>query len=267
MLLFTDDKKRLCRHFRKDDTLFAYHLGDLDDFYFRDCQWAVTYGDNPHIQEVILLYTGLSTPTMLAFGLTDQFEGLLEEMLQIAPREFHGHFHARHRRLFEAFGYRETPHGSAWKMRLQQAGSGPEAGVVSAADIDGDIVRLDSSHEKELLALYERAYPDNYFTSRMLETGKYFGYVCRGRIAAVSGVHVDSRKYKTACLGNIVTDIDFRGKGLASALTSRLVTELVRENKTISLNVMADNSAAIRCYEKLGFVKVHEYEEALFERV
>ena len=44
MLVFTTNKERLSEHFQKDPVLFAYHLGDLDDFYFKDCQWGATYG-------------------------------------------------------------------------------------------------------------------------------------------------------------------------------------------------------------------------------
>lgn len=246
----------------KDQVLFAYHLGDLDDFMFPDCQWAVTYGDRPHIQDVILLYSGLATPTVLAFGLTDFFKGLLEEMLEIAPRKFHGHFQSQHRNLFEAAGYHLIPYGSAWKMHYQGRAGTP----VGSHDEDSNIVRLGTDHENELRKLYTRAYPDNYFDTRMLKTGKYLGYIDGGRIVAVTGVHVDSDEYKICCLGNIVTDTNYRGKGLATVLTGRLVDELVSEGKTVCLNVMADNAPAIRCYEKLGFVKVHEYEEALFER-
>ena len=240
MLLFTHDKKRLSKHFMKDQVLFAYHLGDLDDFMFADCQWAVTYGDRPHIQDVILMYSGLSTPTMLAFGLTGHFDGLLKEMLQIAPRRFHGHFQKQHQHLFEEAGFHVTPYGSAWKMRFT-------GDAVTSVDTheDDHIVRLDTSHEDELRNLYARAYPDNYFDNRMLQTGKYLGYV-------------DSDQ--------IVADASYRGSGLATILTDRLVAELVAEGKTVCLNVMGDNAPAIRCYEKLAFVKVHEYEEALFER-
>ena len=257
MLLFTNDKKRLARHFERDRVLFAYHLGDLDDFQSEHCQWAVTYQDTPRIQDVILLYTGLSTPTLLAFGLGDRFGSFLEEMLQISPRKFHGHFQAEFRAVFQRAGYREQTYGSAWKMQLQRV---PDDRI----EPDDRIVRLDSSHERQLLALYERGYPDNYFDRRMLVTGKYFGYVDEGQIVAVTGVHVDSDKYRVACLGNIVTDPDYRGRGLATVLTARLVRELCSEEKTVCLNVMGDNLPAIRCYEKLGFVKVHEYEEALF---
>ncbi len=259
-MLFTFDKKRLSRHFLKDPALFAYHLGDLDDFQFDFCQWAVMFGRRLCIEEAILIYTGLKTPTILAFGLTDEFEELLRELLQIAPLEFHGHYQVRHRHLFGQAGYTETPYGTACKMQFKQDT------IIPVSVSDGRLTRLNETHVTELLLLYERAYPDNYFDRRMLETGKYLGCILDGRIVAVTGVHVDSDEYKTCCLGNIVTDPEFRGRGLATALTSQLVSELVDEGKTVSLNVMASNAAAIHCYEKLGFEKVHEYEEAFFVR-
>ncbi|MCP4685647.1 MAG: GNAT family N-acetyltransferase, partial [bacterium] len=258
MLIFTRDKKRLLEHFRKDPVLFAYHLGDLDDFHFEQCQWGATYGKSPRIDDVTLLYTGLATPTLLAFGLTEKFEELLREQIPILPPAFHCHFQEPYRQVFREH-FRETDLGSHQKMQLVDfrpyAGKGsPEA-----------IVRLDMKHEAELKALFEAAYPSNYFVPRMLESGKYLGYAAEGRIVAVTGIHTYSDEYKVAVLGNITTHPDYRGRGLAGLLTSRLLEELTSEGKMVCLNVQQDNAAAIRCYEKLGFVKVHEYEEALYE--
>jgi predicted GNAT family acetyltransferase len=99
----------------------------------------------------------------------------------------------------------------------------------------------------------------------MLQTGKYFGFVDGDELAAVAGVHVVSDEQKISVLGNITTHPGQRGNGLATRLTQHLVSELVGEGKMVCLNVKADNAPAIACYQKLGFVKVHKYEEALFE--
>ena len=57
------DKESLYNRFTEDIFLFAYHIGDLDDFYFSDCKW---FGleENEQLIEVILLYTGLKIPTL-----------------------------------------------------------------------------------------------------------------------------------------------------------------------------------------------------------
>jgi len=258
MLIFTRDKKRLLEHFRKDPVLFAYHIGDLDDFHFDFCQWGATYGKSPRIDDVTLLYTGLPTPTLLAFGLTDKFQELLRELIPILPPRFHCHFQERDRSIFREH-FRETDLGSHQKMHLREFHPG-----VTGLQSD-KIIRLGASDEQALKGLFEDAYPDNYFVPRMLESGKYLGYKDGGRIVAVTGVHTISEAHKVAVLGNITTHPDFRGRGLAGGLTSQLLEELTSEGYMVCLNVQRDNKPAIKCYERLGFVKVHEYVEALYE--
>jgi ribosomal protein S18 acetylase RimI-like enzyme len=258
LLVFTTDKNKLLAHFKKDPVLFAYHMGDLDDFYFEHCQWGATYGQSPRIDDVILIYTGLDTPSVLAFGISERFEGLLDDMLDVFPDQFYCHFQDQYRERFLT-RYEQKPLGTHLKMKLEQFRP------ASTGD-SPNIVRLDSSHLDELKAMYKDAYPDNYFHERMLETGKYFGYLDSDDIASVAGVHVDSDEYGITVLGNIATESGFRDRGLATAVTSRLVSELVSENKMICLNVKADNEPAIRSYRRLGFIPIHEYEEAFFTR-
>jgi ribosomal protein S18 acetylase RimI-like enzyme len=258
MVVFTQDKQKLLAHFRKDPVLFAYHIGDLDDFYFADCQWGATYGQSPRIDDVILVYSGLETAAVLAFGVSERFEALLADMLDILPDRFFCHFQRQYRDRF-LVRYDEKPLGTHLKMKLGefqsvQSGKSP------------NIKRLDRSHLESLKRLYQDAYPENYFHERMLETGKYFGYFDSDDLAAVAGVHVCSDEYDIAVLGNIATEPGFRDRGLGTAVTSRLVSELVDENKLVCLNVKADNEPAVRSYKRLGFVPVHEYEEARFTR-
>ncbi len=256
MLVFTSDKQRLLTHFQKDPVLFAYHIGDLDDFFFPDCQWAVAYNETAKIEDAILLYFGGTLPIMGAFGLTTKFPNLLREVLEISPRRFNCHFQKGNENCFT--GFSSTYFGTHYKMHLRDTS-------LLAAETDKEVKRLDRSHEPALLDLYRRSYPGNYFVPRMLETGKYFGLFDSGQLLAVAGVHVDSEQFRIAALGNITTDPRYRGRGFARRVTSGLCSELVREKKMVCLNVKADNLPAIRCYEKLGFVKVHEYEEAQFE--
>jgi len=259
MFIYSTDRARLRRHFQKDPVLFSYHIGDLDDFYFPHCQWAVVYEEQrARIEETILIYIGCETPTVMAFGLTERFAPFLNEIVEILPPKFYCHFMVDSRATFGRH-YRETPLGTHLKMKLIDAVD------FAPSPNDSNVRRLDPSHESELKQLYDRAYPGHYFTARMLEAGKYFGYIEDHRIVAVAGVHVDSDQYKIAVLGNITTDPEYRGRGLGRIVTTRLVSELAHEGKLVCLNVKADNDHAIRLYERLGFTKIHEYEEALFE--
>jgi len=259
MLIFTTDKNRLLKHFRKDPVLFAYHIGDLDDFHFPDCLWSTLVSKRAGINDVLLTYTGGDTPTVLAFGLSDDFDNLLNEYVPIAPPRFFCHFRKQHRPIFREFA-NETPLGTHLKMRLDETMFASRRPTRSTG-----VIRLDHSHEPALRELYSAAYPGNYFAPRMLQTGKYFGYVENGAIIAVAGVHVVSDRHRIAVLGNIATHREYRGRGLATTLTYQLTEELVSEGKLVCLNVKADNVPAITCYRKLGFVPVHEFEEALFK--
>lgn len=260
MFVFANDKERLWKHFQKDPVLFAYHIGDLDDFFFPQCQWAASYTTRRHpiVRDVVLIYHGGSIPTVLAFGTEPDYPDLIGEMLDILPSRFYSHFQSNCRRVLES-QYRLQPLGAHLKMKLTELKP-----AECAADIH--VVTLSHDHLPSIERLYERAYPGNYFIPRMLETGWYRGIWSDSQLVAVAGVHVVSDEYKIAVLGNIATDPKYRGRGLARQVTGRLVEELAGQEKLICLNVKADNKAAIDCYEALGFVKIHEYEEALCER-
>ena len=257
MLIFTTDKARLLHHFQKDPVLFSYHIGDLDDSYFNDCQWAVDYHERARIEEAVLIYTGCQIPAVLAFGLSDRFPALLEQIVDILPPRFYCHFHPYERKIFKRY-FIEHSLGTFIKMKYENVSK-------TLAGADNKIKKLDMSYRDKLIELYQKSYPENYFTEKMLLTGKYYGYLEKGKILSAAGVHVYSDDYKIAVLGNIVTDLNHRGKGLSSLVTSRLVTELANENKQICLNVKKDNLPAIQVYKKLGFIEKHEYEESLFE--
>ena len=258
-LIFTHDKNRLLEHFSKDPVLFSYHLGDLDDFFFPHCQWGAIYGRSPRIDDAVLLYTGGDTPTLQAFGLTDKFPTLLREYFAVCPDRFYGHFQSQRRPVFRE-SFNEQSLGTHQKMKLIEFREPKDRSQV------GEIIRLGEADQSDLQQLYDESYPDHYFVPRMLESGKYFGVRRDGQLVAVSGVHVDSKEYKIAVLGNICTHPSSRGQGLATIVTAHLVKELVAESKTVCLNVKTDNGPAIHCYESLGFEKVCEYQEALFER-
>ena len=92
-------------------------------------------------------------------------------------------------------------------------------------------------------------------------------FIGRGdKLAADAGVHVYSRKYKAAALGNITVRPDLRGRGLGKKVTARVCRELLKRTELIGLNVAAGNASAIACYRSLGFEKTHAYEEYYAKR-
>jgi len=126
---------------------------------------------------------------------------------------------------------------------------------------------LSSADLAEVERFYANAYPGSWFQARMLETGRYVGIRRDGRLGCVAGVHVWSPAWRVAALGNVATLPELRGSGLATAACARLCRVLQSDGiDVISLNVRADNAAAIRAYEKLGFAQATEYVEVSLVR-
>ena len=122
---------------------------------------------------------------------------------------------------------------------------------------------LEESDLPELDTFYRRAYPETWFTARMLATGRYVGVRREGRLACVAGVHVYSPTWGAAALGNVATLPELRGQGLAQGACAALCLLLLGDGiETIALNVRADNDAAIAAYARLGFETVTPYWEA-----
>lgn len=243
----------------EDIYLFAYHIGDLDDFYFSDCTW---FGleENEQLKEVILLYTGLKVPTLLVFGSPEKIPSLIEGIIEKLPDQFYCHYQEDFHKHFES-DYLMTFLGGHLKMKFEG-----EFAKLSIIDTNGTFP-LNEDNEPNLLSLYQAAYPDGYFIPYMLKTGKYYGVEAEKKIVSIAGVHVFSSLYNIAVLGNITTHPNFRGRGLAKKCIVRLLESFNGVIDHIGLNVKKDNLIALKLYEKLGF-KVHStYKEAYFERI
>ncbi|MFX0029038.1 MAG: GNAT family N-acetyltransferase [Candidatus Hermodarchaeota archaeon] len=252
------DKVLLYNRFRQDIFLYAYHIGDLDDFYFSDCKW---FGlkEGGHLIEVILLYTGLKVPTLLIFGSTERMPDLIKEILDKLPNRFYCHYQNDFHKFFES-EYQMTFLGTYLKMKFQG-----DFAKLPTIDINETFL-LNEEDTSDLLSLYQTAYPESYFIPYMLKTRKYFGIRAEKEIVSVAGVHVFSPLYNIAALGNITTHPNFRGRGLAKKCIVRLLKSFNGLIDQVGLNVKDENLIALRLYEKLGFHIHCTYKEAYFEK-
>jgi ribosomal protein S18 acetylase RimI-like enzyme len=250
------DKREIENYLRKDVYRNIYSIGDLDDFFWPYTTW---YGFNfsGEISAIALMYTGLLLPTLVAFsreGEADMLK-LLNSMRSILPNRFYAHLSSGFASVLEATHNLE-PKGEHYKMALLDE--------VPLATVDcSEVAHLSSQDIAPIQVLYKESYPGNWFDPRMLETNKYFGIRENGRLVSIAGVHVYSSKYKVAALGNIATLPAYRGRGCATRVTARLCRSLIEEGVAIGLNVKADNTAAISCYQQLGFQIIASYEEYL----
>lgn len=126
--------------------------------------------------------------------------------------------------------------------------------------------RLSPARLNEVLALYgdgqEQGEAPEFFDVSKLGDGVFAGVFHDGALVSVAGTHLISSQESAAAIGNVYTRRDFRGRGFGSAVTAAVASELRRRGiATIGLNVRQDNLAAIRAYERIGFVKHCPYVE------
>lgn len=103
--------------------------------------------------------------------------------------------------------------------------------------------------------------PDAFFHPAMLETGKYFCIRKNSEIISMAGVHLYTKEFGVAVIGNVATSAEHRGRGYAGSVTASLCRDLWGEIRYVGLNVRSDNVSAIKAYEKIGFQKHSEHEE------
>lgn len=251
------DRAAIEAFLRRDALLQVYSLGDLDEAHWRHTTWYALE-DAGSLRAIALLYTGLSCPILLALGSDEQMPALRElvqSIRPVLPRRFYAHLGLR---LAEALqpDYRFDSHGVHAKMGLADRAPlacMPASGMIALGPGDAD----------EMLRLYDESYPGHFFEPQTLGCGPYYGVRCQGRLVSIAGVHVHSPRYRVAALGNIVTHPDHRNQGHARRAVAQLCRDLLRTADHIGLNVKADNSAAIRCYERLGFRVIGSYEEGM----
>jgi ribosomal protein S18 acetylase RimI-like enzyme len=233
--------------------LNSYQLGDLDPFFWPHTTWWRLPGRD----ELALLYTGVSVPTLLLFVDGDLAPGqaLLAGVADRLPPRLYAHLSPG---LADAL--QRTHHHTKPSRHLKMAlrNTAKLAGV----DTSG-VEPLEADDLGALSALYARAYPDNWFDPRMLETGQYVGVRQGGDIICVAGIHVFAPRQGAAALGNITTDPVYRGQGLATRTVAALCRQLLEHVQHITLNVSASNGTAIHCYKRLGFETVAEYDELM----
>ena len=255
------DRGVIAEFCRRRPAVHAYELGDLDDFFWPHTRWLAWEADG-RLEQLALLYDEPDPPVLLALaehGQHGMCDLLREVAADLGPRVY-AHLSPG---LVDALAPRlvpETAPVAHCKLGLADPASLQPYDTAGAA-------LLSPSDLPEVERFYADAYPGTWFQPRMLETGRYVGIRREGGLACVAGVHVWSPAWRVAALGNVATLPALRGSGLATAACARLCRVLIDDGiDVISLNVRADNAAAIRAYEKLGFVHATDYVEVMLMR-
>ena len=120
------------------------------------------------------------------------------------------------------------------------------------AEAPADVVALDASHADAMAALAQATEPGPW-AQRTHELGDFFGaFGADDRdLLAMAGERL---RLPTATeISAVCTDPDHRGRGLAAMLVTEVARGIQARGELPFLHVRAENTAAIRVYERLGF--------------
>ena len=96
-----------------------------------------------------------------------------------------------------------------------------------------------------------------YF-ERTTELGPYIGIWQDDKLVAMAGSRMFTPHYRE--ISTVCTHPDYRGKGYGGLLTRALAYQFQQENITPFLQVLTNNVAAKRLYERLGF-EIHQQKD------
>jgi ribosomal protein S18 acetylase RimI-like enzyme len=244
------DKALIEEQVSSDPIRALYHLGDLDEYYFKRCSWYFVY-DSDHPITVILLYKTWGV-TVLPLGKSDGLRFFLKSYFDELPDRFYGVWMTEHDAVMdESFDIPD-------KKRMNRMVVTGES--FKPSPVDSKVVGLNSTHA-DIVRVLLQSYPNNFFEEYQLETGYYRGILDGGKLVSMAGIHTINRERGVAAIGNVVTDEAYRGQGLARSVTSKLVSDLLCDHKLVGLNVGRDNSPAIEVYSRLGFEIACEFYE------
>lgn len=131
-------------------------------------------------------------------------------------------------------------------------------------DADDTFVGLGAPDVAEMLALVERTRPGP-FARRTVELGTYLGRRVEtgNRLVAMAGERLHPPGYTE--LSAVCTDAEARKLGLATRLIRAVAVGIEQRGETPILHVRAENDAAIRVYERLGFATRVAFETLIVQ--
>ena len=135
------------------------------------------------------------------------------------------------------------------------------------APVEGALRKLRGEDAGALNALYALDGAHAYYSADHIESGVCFGAFEGERLISVAGTHVVAPEISVGIVGNVFTHPAYRGRGLATRVTSRVTGELFdRGCALVALTVDPANMSAVSAYTRLGYVPGAAVVEARAQR-
>jgi len=236
-----------------DRLLAAYALCDLEDREFAKTRWGGAF-DGDRLVALALEYSGLTPQPLFVMGRPDGIEAILHDIVR--PRAAYVAALPETLAAVET-AYRMDPGPPMVRMWVDRARFRPyPAEVRRLLPIDiGDLNRL-----------YQLGFA-SWLPSSSISDGVYYGMRVGGRLVAAAGTHVVSPRARLAVVGNVLTHVDYRGRGYAKAVTAAVTADLLRTCDQVVLNVRSDNPPALQAYRRIGYAEHVRFEERLAHRI
>ncbi|MCC6236532.1 MAG: GNAT family N-acetyltransferase [Dehalococcoidia bacterium] len=119
---------------------------------------------------------------------------------------------------------------------------------------DVSIRRLSDLDLHAVNALYAVDERSGQYTGPQINNAVYFGAFVGGELASIAGTHVVSPMMSIGVVGNVLTHPAFRGRGLATYVTSRVTSTLFDLGcELVVLTADPQNTPAVHAYRRLGY--------------
>jgi ribosomal protein S18 acetylase RimI-like enzyme len=247
------DRGELRAFLEMDRILAAYAICDLEDREFGKTRWGGAF-DGERLVAVALEYSGLTPQPLFVMGRPEGIEAILHDVVR--PRAAYVAALPEALSAVEAV-YRLDPGPQMVRMWVDRSRFRP---------YPADVRRLLPTDIGELNRLYQLGFA-SWLPSSSIADGVYFGMRVGGRLIAAAGTHVISREARLGVVGNVLTHVDYRGRGFATAVTGAVTAELLRTSDQVVLNVRSDNPPALQAYRRLGYAEHVRFEERLAHRI
>jgi ribosomal protein S18 acetylase RimI-like enzyme len=250
----TTTDRELLRSFLERDRLFAaYAICDLEDREFGRTRWGIA-SEGDEVVALVLEYSGMTPQPIFLMGDAAGLEAILRDVIR--PRA--AYLAARPELLptVEQF-YRVDPGPPMVRMWVDRTTFRPYPATVQ---------RLLPSEIGDLNRLYQLGFAA-WLPSSAIADGVYYGMRVNGQLVAAAGTHVISESARIGVVGNVLTHLDYRGRGFATAVTGAVTAELLRSCDQVVLNVRSDNPPALNAYRRLGYAEYVRFEERLIHRL
>ena len=246
--------RTVLREFLENDRLLAaYALCDLEDREFARTRWGGAFDDD-RLVAIALEYSGLTPQPLFVMGKPDGVAAILRDVIR--PRAAYVATLPETVPAVESL-YRLDPGPPMVRMWVDRSRFRP---------FPAEVRRLLPVDIGDLNRLYQLGFA-SWLPSSAIADGVYYGMRVGGRLVAAAGTHVISRQARLAVVGNVLTHVDYRGRGYATAVTGAVTAELLRSCDQVVLNVRSDNPPALQAYRRLGYAEHVRFEERLAHRL